>query len=94
MGSEAAAGGYDIGLPVHSVSPIYECHPVTLPEAFRIEIDFGGYLDSVFRGRTVSTYKIAYSLLLYKRRRLCADWPTPIQPTVILPLLHPSPMSE
>lgn len=23
VGSEAAAGGYDIGLPVHSVSPLY-----------------------------------------------------------------------
>jgi len=39
------------------------------PEVFWIEIDFGGYLDSFFIGRMVSADQLAYSPLLYKRRR-------------------------
>jgi len=43
---------------------------------------FGGCLDCVFKGKMVSTDKLAYSLLLYKKRRLYLRTGLSIPPTV------------
>lgn len=75
MGSEAAAGGYDIERPVLSVSFLGVSPPHPFLEVLWIEIDFLVVVWIFFRGRMVSIDKLAYSPLLYKRRRLYfADW--------------------
>lgn len=69
MGSEAAAGGHGIEWPGLSVPLVLDCYlPHPFLEVLWIEIDFGGFLECFFLGRMVSTDKLAYSLLFYKRR--------------------------